>query len=116
MKKLISDPRLVKVTTKLPSKAWKRKYECKKNKGKHTFEPQTIINWFEYTVETTHGTAHGSYKPRHGVPPMPLHQMGIRSQVQWECTGCKKQIREYLHTDPSQALFSWSSKKLDKYR
>lgn len=114
-------PPLSEATKPLPSKAWKKKYKCKKNKGDHDWAILSLTNWFEYTIKTEHGKGYGSWKPgqenRHNIP---VHQMAVMSKVEWRCRACNKHEMEWLSSDPSQSLFgSWRykvGKKLDPYR
>lgn len=59
---------------KIPSKKWKEKYECKKNKGDHTAVIKTITS---------------------------MHNIFLgKIWVIWECTACKKQLWE--HSPPQK--------------
>lgn len=75
---------------KVPSRAWKKKYKCKKNKGEHTLEIKKIrIHWFDRLDD-------GSWVKNHWQS----------YYVTWECTGCKKLVLEWTVPD----------KRFDKYR
>lgn len=107
--------------TKLPSKEWKKKYKCKKNKGDHDWAVFSIHNSLEYTVKTSYGIAHGSYHPRHNLPPeIPLHTMTVRSRVEWRCRKCNKHESEWLSEDTKNSLFGGMftryNKKLNPFR
>lgn len=79
------------VIPKIPSKKWKEKYECKKNKGSHIPEIVSICS---------HGWTQrkdGEWYTYWGAPSI---------KVTWECTACKKRLYEYRCPE----------KKFDKYR
>ncbi len=77
----------------VPSKLWKKKYKCKKNKGDHTPVIDHITNkhWWNFKD----GWVISSW--RWGTTPY---------YVEWHCTGCGKHMTEYNAPD----------KKFDKYR
>lgn len=99
---------------KIPSRKWKKKFECKKNKGDHTFIPVTIHNGFTYTAKTPMGKCYSGHpiEPREGWI---LTGKNVHSYIRWECTGCKK-----LYTERIGGVFGEKElipeKKMDKYR
>lgn len=87
---------------KMPSKLWRKKYECKKNKGNHTF----VIKLIKYAAweQEKDGTW---VKPKvwwqreRGVIERELPYW-----VQWHCSACGKQDYEYYKRE----------KKFDRFR
>ena len=90
----------------MPSKKWRKKYECKKNKGKHSWRIKSINNRIVYA-----GVNYTSNKPS----PTDTHNY-VQSDVRWYCAACNKQEREFL--SPEGCGFNWSmnKKKLDAHR
>ena len=87
---------------KIPSKTWKKKYECKRNKGDHTFVI-SLIKYADWKQE----------KDGTWVKPQVWWQTGrgVRERelpywVQWNCSACNKQEHEYYKRE----------KKFDKFR
>ncbi len=83
------------VPVKMPSRWWKKKYKCKKNKGDHTLEIWKIVSrtWWRYVREIG-WKQNGSFW---GTTPY---------WVEWKCTACGKQEVEFTIPD----------KKFDRYR
>ena len=111
-------PPVIEEEKPLPSKAWKKKWKCKKNKGDHDWGILSVTNWFSYTIETGYGTGYGSWKPsqlnRHNIP---VHEMSISSRVEWRCKACNKYQTEWLASEKRKALFGSEHKsKLDPFR
>ena len=105
------------VSKPLPSTKWKKKYKCKKNKGDHDWAVLSVSNCFEYAVQTSYGKAYGSWRPgQENRREIPVHKMGIRSDIAWRCRACDKHEREILCSDPTKSMFSFSKKRLDPYR
>lgn len=90
-----SPPPVVEVAPTAPSKLWKKKYKCKKNKGDHTLQVRDIY----YS---------GWHQEKNGTWINPAsHRWGFHSYwVTWECTACKKRVLEW---HPPQ-------KKFDRFR
>jgi len=76
---------------KVPSKNWKKKYKCKKNKGDHTPVIKSVrsIGFHQYQDGT-----------------WSKNNWGFHVWVTWECTACKKRLEEFRPPE----------KKFDKYR
>ncbi len=90
-------PPMYELVQKTPSKLWRLKYECKKNKGDHTFEVEIIkagYGWRQLEDGTWERLVHGWRAGRD------------YGWVDWRCTGCGKKALEW--TPPE--------KKFDKYR
>lgn len=111
---------------KLPSKEWKKKYECKKAKGNHNWTPISIHNHLEYHYEYPTGAeAFGFYRYPGKLPidfygqEIPIKDMGVCSTVEWRCTACNKHEREYLASKREKSLLGGAyqfKKKLNPYR
>jgi hypothetical protein len=95
---------------KHPSRTWRKKYPCKKNKGDHTFCIESVRGFMEYRRQTKYGTAYGFSKYHQpGVPP---EDTGMYIVVNWYCTACnKKEVERY-----GKWFNDRLTKKLDKYR
>ena len=83
---------------KTPSKVWRRKYECKKNKGDHTFEI-ALIKYAQWSQEKD-GTWN---KPQRGWIDADCQ---MPYWVEWHCSGCGKHDYEFRKL----------SKKFDRFR
>jgi len=105
-----------------PSGKWRKKYECKKGKGKHDWAVLSLNNRLSYQRKTERGTLHGSYKPYNlpSYPVPPCHETYPSSIVQWRCRACNKHEIEHLSSDPDKSLLWYrgntGKKKLDPYR
>ena len=86
---------------KTPSKVWKKKYKCKKNKGDHT----PVIALIKYCGRGWTQQKDGIWIPNTDQYFFSKHTLPY-CWVQWECTGCKKLMIEWGVPD----------KKFDKYR
>lgn len=93
-------PPIAEPVLKVPSKVWKSKYKCKKNKGDHT----PVIDKIMYC-------GRGWKQQKDGMWVREYDWLGRKKEqpygwVQWVCTGCKKHMTEW----------SVPEKKFDKYR
>lgn len=88
-------PAVFESVKKIPSKLWKKKYKCKKNKDDHTFEIFKI-NIFSHWRFTPIGWVRDIY--RWGSP--------LGYWVEWSCTACNKRATEWRIPE----------KKFDRYR
>ncbi len=86
---------------KVPSKWWKKKYPCKKNKGEHT----PVITVIKYCGRGWEQKPDGTWvhDDRNSWWKDPNQTYGW---VQWQCTGCTKHFTEHRVPD----------KKFDKWR
>lgn len=94
-------PPIIDPVYKVPSKVWKTKYKCKKNKGDHTPAIALIKycgrGWKQQKDGTWIQDPNDYFFSKHTLP---------YAWVQWECTGCKKRMTEHNVPD----------KKFDKHR
>lgn len=96
-------PPIAEGAVKVPSKFWKKKYACKKNKGDHTYE----VDLIKYT--DWHQAKDGTWEhPREWSSPYMFKNTNYELPywVQWRCTGCTKKDYEWHKLD----------KKFDKFR
>lgn len=86
---------------KVPSKVWKKKYKCKKNKGDHTFEIAVIrfAGWQQEKDGTwkhpTEWSIRGFIKKQRELPYW----------VEWHCNACKKHAYELGNLDRKFDIF-----------
>ena len=87
-------PEVIPQSKKIPSKTWKKKYKCKKNKGDHTFKVRSIWNSIRYVGPSPYWLR----GIMHAKEPFAGSTEELRSWVDWECTACKKQEHEHFST------------------
>ncbi len=89
-------PSIIERALKIPSKAWKKNYKCKKLKGDHEFRV-AIIKHASWNI-----LQDGTWEKPHSI----WSNKAMPYWVEWHCRGCGK--HEY----------EWSAlkKKLDKFR
>lgn len=87
---------------KVPSKVWKKKYKCKKNKGDHTFVVAHIkyANWYQEKDGTW------IKPPRNTWAWFVGPDSELPYWVEWHCSACGKHDYEYRKLN----------KKFDKFR
>lgn len=71
---------------KVASKLWKKKYECKKNKGDHTWAVH-VLKWGEWKQKD------GYWIEPHDYFSDTKHQLPY--WVSWRCAGCNKHDYEW---------------------
>ncbi len=87
-------PPLIERGFKVPSRLWKKKYKCKKNKGDHTPVIDRLVNKHWWNLRDGFWRIGGF---RWGTVPY---------WVEWRCTACRKLLVEYNAPE----------KKFDRYR
>lgn len=92
-------PPVVDVGQKIPSKVWKRKYPCKKNKGDHSYAV-ALIKWADWSQKKD-----GTWEHARGIF-FDMMNAELPYWVEWHCTACGKHAYEYRKLD----------KKFDKHR
>jgi len=100
----------------IPSNKWRRKYECKPNKGDHDWQIHSVRSHMSYRGTLGRGRYYCS-KPN----PLTDDCSYITSIVKWRCEACQKHEVEYLNNLPVSQTgsfmdFTITKKKLDKYR
>ncbi len=79
---------------KLPSRKWRRKYKCKKNKGDHTFVPVRQWSWIEWEGKMVGALySYGICSSRRWFDG--ANTKILRSRVSFECSGCTKHHSEW---------------------
>lgn len=106
---------------KIPSGKWRKKYECKKNKGSHTFKIVKLSGSISYSVPSPYGSgrAYGSYRGSDRPADVKIEDTSARVDVHWECSACKKQQWEIFEENPRHSIFGGrdrTHKKMDPYR
>lgn len=103
----------------MTSRSWRKKYECKANKGDHTFRIVRVSASMEYRIQTPFGVGYTTRRPQPNEEKFILSE-GVREDVHWECSACKKREWERLASNPKASLLGrWNdslSKKMDKHR
>ena len=97
-------------TRSKPSKAWRKKYACKKNKGPHSWVIATVRSWLSYTVKRGEGYAYGMARA-YEVPKEAV-EVAVASRAEWRCSACSKRDVEFY----GKGFISFERKKLDPYR
>ena len=94
-----------------PSKLWRTKYECKKNKGDHIYNIVTFRNSLRFNFKSDFGFCSSSKPPEDNIP----FTQDLLSLVTWECMVCNKRHTEhigcYFGSKPAKP-----DKKMDKHR
>lgn len=78
-------PPIAEGAVKVPSRFWKTKYDCKRNKGDHTFEIDRIWG------SSWHQEKDGTWRQ-----PNWRYSWDYGYFVDWRCTACKKKKYERL--------------------
>ena len=94
-------------------KKWRKKYECKRGKGKHDWKPEKL-RYFHWSLKFEEGEMDGiaymsgEYKDLLGYKNKPIFSY----QLTWICEACGKQDSEGMNFFGK----SKTNKKFDNYR
>lgn len=102
-------PPVIESARPLPSKAWKKKYKCKKNKGDHSWYIESIHCRMEYTGKGIWGTFFSTR------PTPDATEAWARCTVEWRCSACNKHDTEWLTERPG-GRWDIHDKKKDPFR
>lgn len=80
-----------------PSKVWKKKYECKRGKGKHDWYPHGIIHYY-CSCKVVDGRCYSSNFKCLTENKECIGKISVSYSVEWKCKACGKLEREFYPT------------------